>query len=67
MQINENQKAYSDTTTEQREEMHRLIDIDKIRKSMENYDNMANTGEYKRSDMLMTHQKRHLRVLSYES
>ena len=35
--------------------MHRLIDIDKVRKSMENYDNMANTGKFKRSEILMAH------------
>lgn len=54
MNANPNQ-AYSDTTKEQREAMHKYIDIDKIKKTMKDYDDMADTGEYKRFAIIMSH------------
>ena len=35
--------------------MHKYIDIDKIKKTMKDYDDMADTGQYKRFVIIMSH------------
>ena len=35
--------------------MHKYIDVDKIKKTMKDYDEMADTGQYKRFVIMMSH------------